>query len=176
MLQKKTKIIFLSIVGDYAMLPSVDADQFFMWGWGSVLAREIQKRTNSFEIEVWRTEPHVSEVRSRVIDGIRCRLFPCNILSNPASNITQAMIRDLVQESRMNRVILHNDMLFNTRTYTLAALLPGIPMIAQAHGDKRPDLAYSLTPSLKNWIKLRLAPLGLRHLRHAFVLTKGDGA
>ncbi len=167
------KVIFICYPAEYVGVPQPGEDFFFLQGWGSVLARHILKHTDRYSLEVWRMDRTIKHDELRDVQGIRCRLFSSKgtygVLPLPMS-----LIRALKDEAAQGPIIIHHDTVFTGGLLQILQALPQIHVVAQAHGDARPDLRLQWEPGIYSRVRLAIAERRLCRLSHAFLLRKDD--
>mgnify|MGYP006279197777 CR=1 FL=1 len=117
---KKKKIIFISPPGFFIKRKqgqndqNPDHDHFYFGrrGLGHFIASNFKKVFNDIEIEIWRIDSNVDDLKSRVIkEGILSKVYP--LKGNKKYNYSINFINDLKKEAIFNEVIIWFDGLHN---------------------------------------------------------------
>ncbi len=167
------KIIFIhKIVYPYGPYFSKDdPDNFFHFGLGRLILDNLDKpdRKVPCEFENWRMDPGINKIEERIVNGIKCRIFPAKNIKKIGA-FSFSFLRALKKEYHENYVILHFTNSPHTWPLIVTSLyLKNYPIVVSHLGGFNPYYKYKTERKKLSYIKYLLERYTLKNIDKFFV-------
>jgi glycosyltransferase involved in cell wall biosynthesis len=153
--------------------PPMGTDEWYLSHWSGVIAKNTVSYTDRYDVESWRAEPAISEVQTRTVSGVVCRIFPAR--TERDLKYGPPMMWDHLRSfSRQGRVIVHHCGIHLTGFYWLLRHFSHLPIVGQHHGEARPFARYNLRARPKRVAQWVTEAAFLRRATHFLHLRESE--
>ncbi len=152
---KKEKIIFIDVPGkkgkEAVWEDDQDSDYFYHQGWSTQVAKLINKKTDLYDIEIWRIDSRVTKARMRTVEGITCRIFPGRDLFG-IFPYSKQFFKKLKWELKNNRVLIHMPGFNHVFNLVVGVIIKKTPIIVHQTGGANPLWRFQRNRKMKSWL------------------------
>ena len=99
------KIIHIYTRNYNSYFPKPDDPKYYLAGWASLQAKELKKKWPVVDQEIWRLEKEVSEIQTKTVNNVLCKLFPAKNRHFKFGIFPLTFMRALKKEAAINQVI-----------------------------------------------------------------------
>ena len=112
---------------------SEESDFYYVASWAGLIARKLAQQYPEKDIEVWKTEKAVPELKTANVFGLQARVFPYKY---PVikQTLTFAMLREIYKLSRQYTLIIHYHSVFDQFTFLGPWILRNTKIFLTHHG------------------------------------------
>lgn len=152
-----------------------DSDYFYRIGFSGLIAGTVRDKLPGYEIEIWRIDNRVKEIRTRVINDLRCKIYPLKYFLTKSLPCNLNLIRDLKTNSESYNLLIVFAGIHSFFFLLVAALIKSTPIICVQLGGANPYFRFYKTHSFKSLVFTWFEKLVYKNrLSHAYVFTAAE--
>jgi len=152
-----------------------DSDYFYMVGFSGLYAKTIKGSLRDYEIEVWRIDDRVNQIKTRNVNGILGKIYPLNILFSHNIAFSIRLIKDLKNEAKEHKLIIVFAGIHSFFFLLISTLIGNTPIIAIQLGGANSYFKYKKNNSIVSLIySLIEKKFYLKKLTHARLYTRAE--
>jgi glycosyltransferase involved in cell wall biosynthesis len=152
-----------------------DSDFFYMIGFSGLYAKTIKESLPDHEIEVWRIDEKVDQLKTRNVDGIQGKIYPMKILFSRDLPYSLCLIKDLKKEAKENNLIIVFSGIHSFFFLILSVFFRTTPIIGIQLGGANSYYKYKLNRSIISLLYSVIeSKIYLKKLTHARLYTNAE--
>lgn len=160
----------LNLMSDLETLP-------YKGGWHVLLAEQISKISNKYDLECWGMEARLGERFEFEREDITYRFFPSSHLGTATTNIGECswpLLRHLKRVTRQQDTLIHLHTAFSWTTFLTPLIVKHVPLVVQHHGEKSNLQLFQDTSGIKRYFYLLFYLLKAQFLFERLALPRID--
>jgi glycosyltransferase involved in cell wall biosynthesis len=153
----------------------IESDSFYMVGFSGLYANTIKGFLPGYEIEVWRIDDRVDQLKTRNVNGIQGKIYPVKIFLSRDFAYNFSLIKDLKKEAKANNLVFIFSGMHSFFFLILSVFFRTTPIVGIQLGGANSYFKYKINKSIISLIYSEIeSKIYLKKLTHARLYTNAE--
>lgn len=151
-----------------------DSDYYYYFGQGALYINFApQDMKHNFEFEIWRGEVGLKKIKQKVVQNVKCKIFPAKYLWKQGT-ISFSLIKELLNERRNNNILIHYTATPHNYEFYLITFFFGkkVPIFVTHQGGPNPLWKFKNNNQLYSYISFVIEKLLVNRVSKYFSGSK----